>query len=287
MATETKEFQQTKVVIHQSADIFPMLEGRELQELSDSIKKHGLRDKLKFTREGVLVDGRNRLAAMTLAKIQLKPEHIDVIDFDDEKIKYSIDEYIVMSNIERRNLTRAQRRELAGKLAHRLEEAQAEKPKEERVDTTAKAAEAAGVSRRTAASAKQEALVNMGLREAPTPQNPSKHDPTIKGGSKKATKPDQAPPRPPAVVKMLTTAGDAIKQTSQKWPEERQKQAVLIALTILKAFGTTTIKLKDDPGTDWLRGAWGLPRRDNDPKKLEVVKDDTGDKKASDGEPAA
>lgn len=70
----------------------------------------------------------------------------------------SVEEYVVMANLERRNLTRQQRRDLAGQLAVMLEKAQKDKPKEERIDTTAKAAESAGVSRRTAAEAKKEAV---------------------------------------------------------------------------------------------------------------------------------
>jgi hypothetical protein len=58
-----------------------------------------------------------------------------------------------MANLERRNLNRQQRRELAGKIAIMIQEEQKEMPREEQIDALSKAAKVAGVSRRTAASA--------------------------------------------------------------------------------------------------------------------------------------
>jgi hypothetical protein len=211
----------------------------------------------------VIIDGRNRLAAMTMAEILLKPEHVTIMDFD--QAAFSVDEYIVMANIERRNLNRVQRKELAGKLAVRLEKKQADLPKAEQVDTTEKAATVAGVSRRTAATAKQETLVEMGLRPKPTPQNES----TKKKGKTKA---DQAPARPPAVIKSLTGNVEAIKATASKWPEQRKIQAVELAMVILSAFATTTHQVGL---TAHLAGLLGAPEK---PPLVAVKNDDSKDK---------
>jgi ParB-like chromosome segregation protein Spo0J len=254
-----KAFKQAEVHIHPSANIFPMLEGAELKQLSDSIKLHGLREKIVVTREGVLIDGRNRLAAMTLAEIMLKPEHVTVMDFDESA--FSIDEYIVMANIERRNLTRQQRKELAGRLAVKFEKEQEHLPKASKKDSTEKAATVAGVSRRTAAEAKQEAFVEMGLRPPPTPQNES-----TAGKKKGKAKADQAPARPPAVIKSLTGNVEAIKATAQKWPDARKKQAVELAMVILSAFATTTHEVGL---TDHLKGLLGVTFK----KELAAVPD--------------
>jgi hypothetical protein len=210
-----------RLKIHPSAEMFPMMPDDELRELAVSIEKHGLREKLVVDTDGVLIDGRNRYRAMQLARLRIEASDITVKNFDN--LPYTVDEYIVMANIERRNLTRQQRRELAGKLAVHLEKAQEEKPKAEKQDTTEAAAKAAGVSRRTAATAKQEALVKMGLREPPTKMNPPK----------KTTKVEQAPPRPPIVVKNLETARDAIRVAGSKWPEERRRQAIDAVYSIL------------------------------------------------------
>jgi hypothetical protein len=213
-----------KLTVHPAADLFPMMPENELKELAESIKKHGLRERLTVTTDGVLLDGRNRYAAMQLAEIGLTDRHVEIIDFD--TMPYSEEEYVAMANIERRNLTREQRRELAGKLAVMMEKQQKDLPKEEQVDTTKAAAEKAGVSRRTAATAKQEAYVALGLRKPPTLVPPPK----------KSAKADQKPARPPAVCKALQNARDNIYITGERWPMDRKKQAVAFALDILRAF---------------------------------------------------
>jgi hypothetical protein len=217
---------QIDVTIHPSADLFPMLPADELQELAESIKRHGLRERIVVDTDGQVIDGRNRYAALTLAGIKLKAEHVTVLDF--EKTGYTPNEYIVMANLERRNLTRDQRRDLAGKLAVRLEDAQAEKPKEDKVDTTQKAADLAGVSRRTAADAKQKALVEMGLRPQPTAQNEAK-----KPGPKAK---DKTTDRPPKIVAKIKAAFGDLRATKEKWPGNKKEDVVRIAWDILDTF---------------------------------------------------
>jgi hypothetical protein len=237
-----------KLTVHPAADIFPMMSPGELGELADSIKKNGLRERLTVTTDGVLLDGRNRYAAMQLAEIGLTDRHVEIIDFD--TVPYSEEEYVEMANIERRNLTREQRRELSGKLAVMMAEKQKHLPKEEQTDTTAAAAEKAGVSRRTAATAKQEAYVALGLRKPPTAVPPPK----------KPAKSAQAPARPPAVVKALQNARDNIYITYAKWPMDRKKQAVAYALDIIRQFPDAEKEVKA-----------GQP--DKDTKKIvEIVK---------------
>jgi uncharacterized tellurite resistance protein B-like protein len=220
------EFEQVELQVHPSAELFPLLPDSELAELAESIKTHGLREKLVVDTDGLLVDGRNRYAALTLAKIKLKADHVTVVDFS--KAGYTENEYIVMANLERRNLTREQRRELAGKLAVALEDAQTEAPKEQKTDTTKKAADLAGVSRRTAADAKQKALVEMGLRSAPTPQNESK-----KPGPKAK---DKATDRPPKIVAKIKAAFGDLRATKEKWPGNKKEEVVRLAWEILNTF---------------------------------------------------
>jgi hypothetical protein len=223
-----------RLAIHPSANLFPMLSDAELKDLGESIKTHGLREKIVVDTEGTLIDGRNRYEAMKRAGIALKAEHVTIIDFTSDDTPWSVDEYIVMANLERRMLTRDQRKELAGKLAVRLEREQfnTAATKDEKVDTLKKAADLAGVSRRTASSAKQEALVKVGLREAPTRQN----------AKKRPAKVDQAPPRPPSVIKALRQSVDAISKTKEKWDATRKIEACKFALQILSTFGVEAHK---------------------------------------------
>lgn len=152
--------------IHPAADLFPMIPQKELEEMARSIASNGLREKITIIpwpdKKGIwwVIDGRNRLAALRMLNVKDKTilgSFTRVIDLK-QLGNITVEEYVVMANLERRNLTRQQRKELAGKLAVMLEKAQKDKPKEERVDTTAQAAEKAGVSRRTAAEAKKEAV---------------------------------------------------------------------------------------------------------------------------------
>lgn len=56
--------------VHPFADWYPMLPETELQELADDIKANGLRQPITLNADGVLIDGRNRLAACALAGVQ-------------------------------------------------------------------------------------------------------------------------------------------------------------------------------------------------------------------------
>src|SRR5579862_3248344 len=150
-----------KIEIHPAANLFPMLSDDEITELGKSIEKHGLREKIVALAEAhddrtdyLVVDGRNRLEALRrvlkLSDTDIIKDYISVMR---ESGTTTAEEYVVMANIERRNLTQVQRRELAGKLAVMIQERQKDKEKSEKVDAAAAAAAAAGVSRRTAADA--------------------------------------------------------------------------------------------------------------------------------------
>lgn len=153
-----------QITIHPAAAIFPMMSDEELAEMASSIKQHGLREKIHALitvhddrTDWEVLDGRNRLEAL---RRYLKIEDVDLIANYMTPVNlsgaYTAEEYVMMANIERRNLTQSQRRDLAGKLAIMLEERQKELPKDEQTDTLALAAQKAGVSRRTAATSKKE-----------------------------------------------------------------------------------------------------------------------------------
>jgi len=150
------------IEIHPAASVFPLMSDEDIASLADSISEHGLREKihvLRTVRDSTpvytVIDGRNRLEALR--------RHHGMTD--DQLVEHSFvkvnlgtmgatpAEYVMMANIERRNLTQAQRRDLAGKLVLMIQEEQKNKPKSEKVDALSAAAEKAGVSRSTAATA--------------------------------------------------------------------------------------------------------------------------------------
>lgn len=187
--------------VHPAAAIFPMLSDAELKEMATSIQAYGLREKIGVVPSDdentlLVLDGRNRMAALRL--LNVKDEAIiENYTTPIELVAYSAEEYVLMANIERRNLGANQRRELAGKLAVMLAERQKSLPKSQQVDTTAEAAKKAGVSRRTAATAKQEVL-NMAASHSETDANPP-----AKKKAKSKSKVKAGPKRPPANIAVV------------------------------------------------------------------------------------
>jgi N6-adenosine-specific RNA methylase IME4 len=85
---------------HRFANIFPLLEGAALTELADDIRQHGLREEI-WTFQGKVLDGRNRLAACTLAGVP--PRYREFLGTAIEAL------YFVQSkNLKRRHLTSSQ-----------------------------------------------------------------------------------------------------------------------------------------------------------------------------------
>ena len=89
--------------IHAYADAFPMLPDEDLDALAADIAANGQRHPILLSRDGVLLDGRNRLAACQRAGVE---PVFDVFDGDPVAL-------IVSENMQRRDLTKAQKAHLA------------------------------------------------------------------------------------------------------------------------------------------------------------------------------
>ncbi len=87
------------IAVHPAAAVFPMLSDDELAELAEDIKANGLLHPILLDADGVLIDGRNRLAACTLARVEPRFE-----TFEGDPIAL-----IVSANVSRRHLTKSQR----------------------------------------------------------------------------------------------------------------------------------------------------------------------------------
>jgi 16S rRNA G966 N2-methylase RsmD len=105
---QTRPFSATDWPTHPAADLFPMLDGDELQSLADDIAVNGLMEPLTLYDDpdlGVtLLDGRNRLAACRLAVVEPATKYYDGPD----PVRF-----VVSENIHRRHLTTGQRAMLA------------------------------------------------------------------------------------------------------------------------------------------------------------------------------
>lgn len=97
---------------HQLANIFPLIEGTEFEELKDDIRKHGLREAI-FTYENSILDGRNRYRACQAAGIEPRFQPFT----GDDPIAF-----IVSINMRRRHMDTSQRAMAAARIKHIFEE---------------------------------------------------------------------------------------------------------------------------------------------------------------------
>jgi hypothetical protein len=92
-----------KPSFHPLADIFPLMEGGEFDELVGDIKRRGLHESIIIFEEKVL-EGRNRARACEKAGVE--PHYKELIGTKEEATRY-----VISANIHRRHLKPSQRRE--------------------------------------------------------------------------------------------------------------------------------------------------------------------------------
>jgi hypothetical protein len=97
----------TKHKVHPVAALFPMLNEQELKDLANDIKENGLQQPIMLDKDKQIVDGRNRLAACKIAKVEPKFDTLNGIDPE---------AYIIAVNLARRNLNVGQRSLVAAKM---------------------------------------------------------------------------------------------------------------------------------------------------------------------------
>ncbi len=94
---------------HPLADMFPLLDGAQFDELLEDIRKHGLREPISLF-EGKIIDGRNRERACIKAGVEPRYRWIK---FDNHDAAAA---YVISKNICRRHLTPQQKREVIEKI---------------------------------------------------------------------------------------------------------------------------------------------------------------------------
>jgi hypothetical protein len=99
--------------VHPAADVWPMLEGEELDALVEDIKANGgLKTPITVDKNGVLLDGRNRLEALDRAGIELRQCQVHIY-FGDDAVGW-----IKSANAHRRHLTQQQKADAIVALAN-------------------------------------------------------------------------------------------------------------------------------------------------------------------------
>jgi hypothetical protein len=88
---------------HPVSQIFPLMGKAELRELSESIKRNGLREAILIDADQRIIDGRNRYSACRLARVEPKFKQCSIKD------PAKLAEFVWDSNHVRRQLTQSQR----------------------------------------------------------------------------------------------------------------------------------------------------------------------------------
>src|SRR5262249_57318420 len=96
---------------HPLADAFPLLEGKEFEELVDDIKAHGQRESI-ILHEGMILDGRNRYRACR----ELGREPWTVTFESIAAPNDTPEDYVISVNAHRRHLTPEQKQAVLIKL---------------------------------------------------------------------------------------------------------------------------------------------------------------------------
>jgi ParB-like chromosome segregation protein Spo0J len=115
------EVAMNSIPFHRFADLFPLLQGAELQELADDIKANGQREPiilLCVDGRNQILDGRNRWLACE--SVGVEPIIEDYIGPEDDE---SLLAFVISRNLRRRHLNESQRAMLAAKLKPMFEEA--------------------------------------------------------------------------------------------------------------------------------------------------------------------
>jgi hypothetical protein len=99
----------TEYAFHPIANLFPLLEGGEFSALVEDVGARGLNESIVLF-EGMILDGRNRYRACTVAGIEARYREINFGSYAEARA------YVISANIHRRHLTVEQRRELVEKL---------------------------------------------------------------------------------------------------------------------------------------------------------------------------
>ena len=87
--------------VHPAADVFPMLDGPEYEELREDIRRNGVRVRPVLDADGLLVDGRNRKRACDELGI--------TVEYDTLPVDVDVVDYVISLNIKRRHFAASQK----------------------------------------------------------------------------------------------------------------------------------------------------------------------------------
>ena len=101
----------TELQFHPLAEIFPLIDGQDFDDLVADIKARGLKEPIS-TFDGMIVDGRNRYRACNAAEVKLEPGDIGELDPGTDLVAY-----VISANLRRRHMDDEARARVAARLA--------------------------------------------------------------------------------------------------------------------------------------------------------------------------
>ena len=147
----------TTLQAHEIAQIFPLIQGKEFDDLCDDIEKYGLREPI-WLYEGKILDGRNRAEACSITGAELLTREYE----GDEPL-----EFVLSLNLHRRHLNESQRGMVAASISNLAHggDRKSDQDTNLRLDSVSRseAAEKLNVSKGTVNSAKK--VQNEGVPE--------------------------------------------------------------------------------------------------------------------------
>ena len=103
--------------VHPAAELFPLMKGPEFGRLVEDIEEHGLREPV-VVYQGLVLDGRNRLRACEIAKLEPR-----FVEWDGVGSPLA---FVLSRNFHRRHLNEGQRAVIAARAKGMFEEEAAE-----------------------------------------------------------------------------------------------------------------------------------------------------------------
>lgn len=100
--------------VHPVADVFPLLSGKDFEDLKQDIAKHGQLEPIAIDEHGSIIDGRNRYAVCQALGLAPKAKRFSQEDLASHG---GVTAFIISKNLRRRHLDASQRAMVASRLA--------------------------------------------------------------------------------------------------------------------------------------------------------------------------
>jgi ParB-like chromosome segregation protein Spo0J len=212
----------TRYTFHPACELFPLIGDGELKELADNIKKEGQIAPVVRDKDGLILDGRNRLRACDMigvAPIFWTYEGNDPVGF------------IIAANIHRRHLNAAQKRGLIAKLL----KAQPEKSDRQIAKQTKSSPTSVGKARKKLE--KSGDVSTMDTRK----DTKGRQQPAQKAKAKKSVSPKDPPKQSPSELALAQFKYACDHWLSKLDADDRKKARTVFETALLRVSGSAEV----------------------------------------------